>query len=395
MKSNWKKVRLGDFAEINPNISLKKDKIYSFIPMEDVFSDKKRYVIPSKQKRYSGGGAKFEEGDILFARITPCLQNGKISQVKNLKSKYGFGSTEFIVLRNRIDISDPGFLYYLSISDVVKNSAERSMSGATGRQRAEHKVIKNIEVKIPKLQNQRKIASILSAYDDLIKINNQRIKILEEMAQRIYEEWFVKFHFPGHEKAKIKNGIPERWERKKLKEFVDFERGVEPGSKNYLDKKSKGRIPFLRVGDLGSRDSGIFIKEKLAKNKILNKNDIAISIDGTVGTVRMGLEGAYSTGIRKVVEKENILGKAFVYNLVKSENIQNTIKAHAQGVTILHASKSIDYMEFVFPPVDILSKFNKTTGSVLDLRLNMEEVNNNLRKTRDLLLPKLMSGEIK
>ena len=98
------------------------------------------------------------------------------------------------------------------------------MTGASGRQRAELDYIKNVPVPSHSLQTQKKIASILSVYDDLIENNNKRIKILEEMAQNIYKEWFVKFRYPGHENVKMVDSelgkIPERWEVKELGELI-------------------------------------------------------------------------------------------------------------------------------------------------------------------------------
>lgn len=97
--SEWKTYKLGDFAEINPRISLKQGKEYSFVEMKDLDATFK-YVSPSTKKELKGG-AKFQNGDTLFARITPCLENGKICQVKNLENNLGFGSTEFLVLEEK------------------------------------------------------------------------------------------------------------------------------------------------------------------------------------------------------------------------------------------------------------------------------------------------------
>src|SRR5690606_10520769 len=106
-------------------------------------------------------------------------------------------------------------VFYLATSELLRRAAEKSMSGASGRQRADLAAIDNLDVPAPLLPNQRRIASILSAYDDLIENNTRRIAILEEMARRIYEEWFVRFRFPGHEQVKMVESelgvIPEGW----------------------------------------------------------------------------------------------------------------------------------------------------------------------------------------
>jgi len=226
---------------------------------------------------------------------------------------------------------------------------------------------------------------------------------LEEMAQAIYKEWFVYFRFPGHEKIKMIDSktefgkIPEGWEVKKVKDFVDFVRGVETGSKNYQEQSKDGLLPFLRVGDLGARQSNIFIEKELANNKVLSKSNIAVSMDGTVGIVRIGLEGAYSSGIRKVVtkeEKKEFMNNPFVWELMQSENIQNTIQENAKGTTILHASESINNMVFVLPTKEIMKEFFDTAQPTMELIIDLMVQNENLRQARDLLLPKLVGGEI-
>ncbi len=385
-----------EFAQINPEVKLQKGRTYLFVEMEDIIPGK-RYVSPVKKKVFNGGGAKFQDGDILFARITPCLENGKIAQVKGNGGDY-FGSTEFLVFRAKEGISDNNFLFYLCYSDIIKKPAEKSMSGASGRQRASLETIKNIEIPEISLEKQQKIASILSAYDDLIENNTKRIKILEQMADAIYKEWFVKFRFPGYEKVKFIDSelgkIPEGWEVKQLDKYVDFERGTEPGSDNYENFPSNNNIPFLRVGDLGNRNSEVFVNVLLAKDKILNEDDIVVSMDGTPGIVKIGLLGCYSTGIRKLIIKNNTIKKSFLYFLMLSEHIQNIIKAYSKGTTILHAGESIKHMNFVLPDKLIMEIFDNMVSPMMKEILLIQRQNKILRQTRDILLPKLISGEL-
>ena len=253
-------------------------------------------------------------------------------------------------------------------------------------------------VNVPDYLTQQKIAAILSAYDDLIENNTRRIQILEEMAQRIYQKWFVNFRFPGHEKVKFIDSelgkIPEGWKVDHITNFVNFERGVEPGSNNYEKICTKENIPFIRVGDLGNRSSEIFIKRSLTKDKILNKGDIVISMDGTPGIVKIGLFGCYSSGIRKLVIKNELMKRSFLYFLMKSEHIQSIIKTHSKGTTILHASESIENMHFVLPEEKFIEAFDNKVGPTINEFLLLEEKNKLLRETRDLLLPKLISGEL-
>jgi len=259
--------------------------------------------------------------------------------------------------------------------------------------------LKRIQIKLPPLPTQKKIAAILSAYDDLIENNNRRIRILEEMAQLIYWEWFVNFRFPGHENVGMVDSplgkMPESWNMDLLSNYAEFNKGFEPGSENYYTEEGEDRVPFLRVGDLGSRQSEIFIAKELGMGHILQPNDIAITMDGTVGLVKIGLSGAYSSGIRKVViKKERRLGWGFTYFLLKSDQIQGIIQSHAKGTTIKHASSSTDHMSFILPSVDVMVDFENCVSTILKLILSLSNRNEILIYTRDLLLQKLISREI-
>ena len=114
---------------------MKQEGEYSFVEMKDLDSTLK-YVSPSVKKKLKGG-SKFQNGDTLFARITPCLENGKICQVKNLENEVGFGSTEFMIFRGKENLSDTDFVYYLTRTDYLRNAAVQAMTGTSGRQRVE------------------------------------------------------------------------------------------------------------------------------------------------------------------------------------------------------------------------------------------------------------------
>lgn len=120
--SEWKEYKFSEFVIINPSVTLKANEKYSFVEMKDL-EDGYKYCVP-KTKKIKGGGAKFQNGDTLFARITPCLENGKICQVKELEDNVGFGSTEFYVFRGKTDVSDTEFVYYLSRSLALRYKSD-------------------------------------------------------------------------------------------------------------------------------------------------------------------------------------------------------------------------------------------------------------------------------
>jgi len=253
---NWKLYRLGDFAEINPKVSLKQGIVYSFVEMKDLDSTFK-YVSPSTKKELKGG-AKFQNGDTLFARITPCLENGKICQVKNLDNNLGFGSTEFLVFRGRKNVSSSEFVYYLSRSEFVKNNAIQMMTGSSGRQRVEKSALEELEIYVPTdIQTQSKIAQILSSLDDKIELNLQMNQTLEAMAQALFKEWFVDFKFPGFD-GKLADGLPNGWKMGKLSSVCQIKYGK--------DHKllGDGEIPVYGSGGITRyADKALFEQESI------------------------------------------------------------------------------------------------------------------------------------
>lgn len=294
------------------------------------------------------------------------------------------------------DLIDKKYLYwYLKQPKIIEEA--RSKAGGSAQPDLNHGAFKSIIFKYPSsLEEQKKIADILSAYDDLIENNLKRIKLLEEAAQNIYKEWFVNFRFPNHENTLIDNntGLPEGWSKDKVDKYFEFERGVEVGSKNYLSEESDDTIPFLRVGSLSTRNTEIYTNKSLVKEKILSFSDICISMDGSIGVVGYGMKGAYSTGLRKVISIDGTFGKGFIFSLLNSENIQNTIRAFAKGSTILHASSSIKEMTFNKADKETITKANSILEPIYNQMLLLTKHCNKLKEARDILLPRLMNQTI-
>ena len=168
----WKEYKLGDFMEFNPKISLKKNTVARKITMDQ--------LVPHSRDIYSwayepySGGAKFQNGDTIMARITPCLENGKHAFISLLdENEIAYGSTEYIVIRGKCGISDNRFVYYLTHFPSFKDAAVKSMVGSSGRQRAQVDVLENLIMKLPALPEQRRISETLSILDDKIKVNKQ------------------------------------------------------------------------------------------------------------------------------------------------------------------------------------------------------------------------------
>lgn len=192
MKCNWTTKKLSEIAYINPRESLGKGVVAKKVPMDKLqpfCRDIPEFVLEEYK-----GGTKFRNGDTIMARITPCLENGKIAKVSVLSDgEVGFGSTEYIVFRAIDGVSDANFLYYLICSPLVRNPAIKSMVGSSGRQRVQTDVVANLDVELPPIEEQRKIGGLLKAIDDKIELNNVINNNLEQQAKTLFKSWFVDF----------------------------------------------------------------------------------------------------------------------------------------------------------------------------------------------------------
>jgi type I restriction enzyme S subunit len=163
--------KLYEFVILNPKETLPKGTISKKIAM-DKLQPFTRDILGYDVEPYAGG-TKFRNGDTIMARITPCLENGKIAQVNILdENEIGFGSTEYIVFRAKEEVTDPDYVYYLVCSSNIREVAIKSMVGSSGRQRVQTDVVQNIEIEMPIFDEQVKIASILKSFDDKITLNN-------------------------------------------------------------------------------------------------------------------------------------------------------------------------------------------------------------------------------
>lgn len=172
MKYNWTTKKLSEITYINPRESIGKGVVAKKVPMDRLqpfCRDIPEFVLEEYK-----GGTKFKNDDTIMARITPCLENGKIAKVSILSNdEIGFGSTEYIVFRSIDGVSDADFLYYLICSPLVRNPAIKSMVGSSGRQRVQTDVVANLDIELPPIKEQRKIGGLLRTFDDKIKFNKE------------------------------------------------------------------------------------------------------------------------------------------------------------------------------------------------------------------------------
>lgn len=395
----WELFTFSDFVTINPSVKLDSSTEYSFVEMKNL-NENYRYVSPSITRKLTGG-ARFQEKDTLFARITPCLENGKICQVTNLQNGVGFGSTEFLVFRGKAGISDSDFVYYLSRSAEVRKFAELNMLGTSGRQRVTWKAFNNLQLTLPPLPTQHSIVEILSALDDKIELNRQTNATLEDIAQAIFKEWFVDFNYPGATGEMVDSElgpIPKGWQVGNLGEILFLKNEtISPGS--YPDKLfSHFSIPAFDSGRFPSKEFGSQIlsnKFKVKQNSILVsklnpripriwpiKNlDEASSICSTEFLVLTPAKPSYYS---------------YAVNLLSQPSIQETMRSRASGTSSSHqriSPKDLLSIMISIPSDDLITSFERIVGNYFHYIGNSLDEMINLSKIRDQLLPYLINSQ--
>lgn len=399
-----RKFKLSDFIDINPKVALGKGAKHSFVEMKDL-NESQKYVLPS-QMRELKGGARFQDGDTLFARITPCLENGKICQVKGLRDGVGYGSTEFLVFRGKENISNTDFIYYLSRYDVVRRFAEQNMVGTSGRQRVSKEAFENISLLLPDLPTQAAIAEILSSLDDKIELNNQINQELEALAQALFKHWFIDFEFPNEKGKPYKSSggkmvvtdleeIPKEWRIVSLADLMDFQGGAQPPSTVFEDEPKPGYVRLIQIRDYESELNATYVPDT-SKLRKCDEYDIMIARYGaSVARILWGLRGAYNVALVKVVPHNSIY-REYLRVYLKTKPFQERLISMS-GRSVQAGFNKDDFRSFrlIVPESDELFKmFDDLTATNFKLSLELAKENIALRDLRDTLLPRLISGEL-
>jgi len=381
----WEKVTLSELVEFSPKISLERGEFYDHIPMEAINSGVK-FPREFYQKEYTGGGTKFANGDTLFARITPCLENGKIAKVKDLEKEVGFGSTEYFVLRAKENISNPDFVYYLAKTDLIRQTAIKSMSGADGRQRADKGAVEQLSVFNIPLPTQRKIASILSAYDDLIENNLKRIKLLEEKA-------FASYKLVVNSEKLIEGCVGD---------LADVKSGYAFKGADWTDEG----FPVIKIRNIGNNDIDLtncsLIPENIAETASkfkLNAGDLLIAMTGaTVGKIGMmpKTEKSFYLNQRVGIFKPKFENsELFLFCYFNEPTAKDAVESIASGAAQPNISGSqIESIKLFYPKHTTVAEFGVAIKNQFELIWNLKQQNTKLREARDILLPKLMNGQI-
>ena len=284
----------------------------------------------------------------------------------------------------------PQYLYYWFLSHEGQSKID-SIAKGTAQKAVPIAGIKTLELQLPPIATQRRIADILSAYDDLIENNRKQIKLLEEAAQRLYKEWFVDLRFPGHEHTKIVDGVPEGWGIKPLSSIADVIMGQSPKSEFY-NQTGEG-LPFHQgVGSYGNR----FVKDETystAFTRIAESGSILFSVRAPVGRLNITKNKiVIGRGVAAINHKNGF--QSFLFYMLK----ERFFKDNLVGNGSIFASISKDELlnqQFMMPCEDTIAQYNKVAQSIDDKIATSDRQIELLTQARDRLLPKLMGGEVK
>lgn len=291
---------------------------------------------------------------------------------------------------------DSEYVYY-AVKNVLGNIKTLDSGTASGRENVSKSAFSKMEIWVEEeLPIQHRIATILSRYDSLIKNYQKQIKLLEESAQRLYKEWFIDLRFPGHENTKIVDGVPEGWEKKKIKDLVDLKSGYAFKSSAFVEKGKYKIVTIKNVKD------GVFdgdnvsylnsVPEKMPSHCILQTGDILLSLTGNVGRICMVVGDNYLLNQR--VAKLESKFPAFTYCLFRHYDTFVAINNLANGAAQQNVSPiRIGEMDMLVANDKIMHHFEKAAENIRTNILNLFSQIRHLTEARDRLLPKLMSGE--
>lgn len=388
MLNNWKKYKLGDISFLRKdNLPPSKFNGENYIGLEHIGQGTFQLDGIGTAEDVSSNKSKFEYDDVLYGKIRPYFK-------KVYKPKFsGICSTDILVIRSKNEqIVSQDYLYQIIKTQEFTDKATETSTG-TKMPRADWDSLSKYEITLPPLPEQQAIAEILSALDDKIELNLQTNKTLEEMANALYKHWFVDF-------GPFKNGkfinselgmIPEGWEVKDLKDIAEIIMGQSPESK-YYNEKNEG-YPFHQgVSDYGLRfpTDRIFSTEG---NRIAEKSDILFSVRAPVGKINIAkhkiILGRGLSAIRDKSGNNNFL----FYSL---KNQFKTIDSIGSGTVYNSVNKSdMEKIKILSPVIKEKTLFNDKVKDLDGQYLINDKENILLNQTRDYLLPKLISGQIR
>ena len=419
MKKEWKKVRLGDFIDILSGYAFKTTEfIDSGIPVIKIKNVNPPIVtqedVSFVSEETSEKCSKFilNYNDVLIAMTGSHINQinsvvGRVARVKYYNKTLLNQRVGKLLITDK-EHCDFDFVYHFLSQFETKVKLANIAGGVANQANISPNDIKGLEITLPPLPTQQKIASILSAYDDLIENNRKQIKLLEEAAQKLYKEWFVKLNFPGHETAKIVDGVPEGWN---IQTVNDLQEKLESGSrpKGGIDSSIKNGIASVGAENVIGLGQYNYASEKIVSNEffekakrgIIENKDILIYKDGAyIGRTSLFQDNFphEKAMVNEHVftlhaEKESYQYFLFftLYQKTYFEKMQKLNKNAAQPGINQDAIKSL---KLLVPTDNLVNKYDELVTPMVDKIFTLAKQIVDLQSARDKLLPRLMNGEL-
>jgi len=336
-----------------------------------------------------------EPGDIVIARTGATVGYAKLIR-GNEPSVF---ASYLVRIRINTEIAEPEYVGYVVESDVYKRFVLSQIGGAA-QPNANAKVLSSFQLPIPDKATQRHVASILSAYDDLIENNRRRIQLLEQSARLLYKEWFVHLRFPGHEHVNKVDGVPDGWEIKKIADVCETVGGGTPSTK--VAEYWGGDIHWIVPSDITKNDCLVLLDSerkitdkglRQSSAKMVPAETILMTSRASVGFFAlMDFSVCTNQGFINIIPHEDELRMYILFNLMSRVN---EIRSNAKGTTYPEISKGrFRTMDIVFPSKTLYSEFFRITCILFHQVRCLKRSILKLEEARGLLLPRLMNGEI-
>lgn len=312
--------------------------------------------------------------------------------------KKGIINAQMLILRVNQARFEPKFIYYY-LSNKTMNTYIWNFASGSAQPQIPIRDLNKIPLFLPSLISQKKIAAILSAYDDLIENNNHRIALLEKMAEEIYREWFVRFRFSGYQDIKFEKGIPEGWKVSRVASLGNVITGKTPLTSN--SKYYGNDFHFIKTPDMHNQTYIFDTEEKLTQlglesqpSQIIPPDSICVSCIGTGGIVSITTEiSSTNQQINSIILKEKSDLEWAFYTL---KALRQTILAFgATGSTMTNLSKGkFSNLQIIIPPLALRKKYHFITLPLFEQIKKLSMLNHQLLSTKNLLLPRLLSGKL-
>lgn len=419
--SEWRQIEIGRAFDVNPTRAIQRGNVTPFIPM-DALPEHARSVARIDEREFTGSGTKFQNGDTLIARITPCLENGKTAFVDGLPDGViAHGSTEYIVLAGKPNQSDNLFAYYLARSPDFRQYAIGHMEGTSGRQRVPSVVVEKYLVSLPPIEEQRAIGHILGTLDNKIELNRRMNETLEAIARAMFKSWFVDFDpvrakmsgeppdsicqrldltpdllalFPDRLVDSVLGEIPEGWDVKPLDGVADYLNGL--ALQKFPPESETEWLPVIKIAQLKKGDTigADRASHNLKPEYVVNDGDVLFSWSGSLAVdIWCGGRGALNQHLFKVTSAN--YPKWFYLHWTKHHLANFQAIAAGKAVTMGHIQrKHLTQALCTVPRKPLMEKLSAIMAPLLDKQIENRKASRTLAIVRDALLPKLLSGEL-